>query len=107
MAKVIKLKKLGKEGESGQLDYAAMIRVIIQSPTNPQQGLTVEEIRKSVRVLEALDKAKGKLELEDADYDVLKTKVENFRFGLAHKDILTFIDDIIAVGEKDEKSKDN
>ena len=100
MAKIIELKKLGQENEPGQLDYAAMIRVIIQSPTNPQQGLTVEDVRKAVRVLDALDKSKDKLELEDADYEVLKTKLDAFKFGFAHKNIITFVDDILKAGKK-------
>ena len=94
MAKVIELKKLGKDNEL--IDYAALIRMITQLPTDPRQGLTVEDIRKAVRILDALDKAKGKLELEDADYEVLKTKVENYKFGFAHKNLLTFIDDILS-----------
>ena len=102
MAKTIELKILGNE-KSGKFNYSELIRAIIQSPTNPQQGLTVEDVRKAVRVLDALDIAKDKLELEDADYEVLKTKVENFKFGIAHKNIVTFIDDILAVGENKPK----
>lgn len=98
MAKTIELKIIGDK-KSGIFNYSELIRAIVQSPTNPQQGLTVEDVRKAVRVLDALDKSKGKLELEDADYEILKTKLENFKFGIAHKNLLTFIDDILAVGE--------
>ena len=97
--KTIPLKVLGKK-EDGLFDYKLIIKNILSVPSNPQVGLTVEDIRKAVRVMDLVDMSKDKLELEDADYDYLKQRVENNKFGIAHKSIVTFIDDILGAVKK-------
>ena len=93
--KIIELKILGEKGKVGFLDYKSLIRTIVQVPSDTRQGLSVDEVRKSVRVLDALDEAKDKLTLEDADYNLLRTKVNDFKFAFAHKNIVAFVDDIL------------
>ena len=91
--KEIKLKILGK-GTKEQLDYKTLIKTIAQTPGNAQAGLSLDEVRKGVRILEALEKATDILKLEDEDYKLLCEKLETFKFGLAHKNIIEFADDI-------------
>jgi len=93
MRKII-LKKLGKEGEVGILSYKEMIKSVLQFPTNPQAGFTIDEIRANVRILDILDKATDEFILEDFDYSKLKTSVDNAKFGMAHANIVQFVDDI-------------
>ena len=92
--KIIELKVLGEKDKVGYVDYKALIKTIVQIPSDPRQGLNIDEVKKSVRVLDALEEAKDKLTLEDADYNLLRTKVNAFKFSYAHKNIVTFADDI-------------
>ena len=92
--KEIKLKILDKDKPSEQLDYKALIKSIMQSPSDPRAGLTLDEVRKGVRVLEALEASQDVLRLEDTDYKLLLSKLDKFKFGLAHKNIIEFADDI-------------
>ena len=93
MKKII-LKKLGNEGESGVLYYKEMIKNLLQFPQDAQKGFTVDEIRANLRILEALEKSDTELTLEDADHEKLKTIIESAKFGMAHKNIVEFVDDI-------------
>jgi hypothetical protein len=95
--KRIPLRILGKK-ENG-FDYKLLIKNILSVPVNPQVGLTVDEIRKAVRIMDLIDKSKDKLELEDADYDYLKNRIETNKFAIAHKDIIEFVDDILEAGK--------
>ncbi len=104
--KTIKLRTLGNEGEEGVLDYKKMLKSIVQLPSDPRQGLSISDIRQAVRVLDGLEGNGAVLQLEDADYSFLKKKIENYKFGLAHKNILTFVDDVLnAQTPVEEKTK--
>jgi len=77
------------------------IRQVIRKPLDPQKGAEVEEIRKGIRVLDALDNAKdGVVELEDADWEHLKTKVQAMQWAFVDKRILQFIDDVMDASEQ-------
>lgn len=91
--KEIKLKILDT-GELTQLDYKELIKSMIATPSNPRAGLTLDEVRKGVRVLGVLENSKEVLTLEDADYNLLVKKLDTFKFGTAHKNIIEFADDI-------------
>jgi len=95
--KIIELKLLpGDENQKGEMDYARMLERITEMPLDPRQGLTIDEVRKANRVLDALKDLNvgDELELEDADYSHLRQKVDNFKWAVAHKNIETFVDDV-------------
>lgn len=73
-----------------------IIQAVMQQPS-PGQGIDVATLRARCRVLDAVEvQASGdKLHLEDADYDTLKNAVLRFQFGLASKDLLGIVDDIV------------
>jgi|307.fasta_scaffold00843_12 hypothetical protein len=76
------------------------IRQVIRRPLDTQKGAEIEEIRKGIRVLDALDKAKdGVIELEDADWEHLKAKTQAMQWAFVDKRILQFIDDIMDASE--------
>jgi hypothetical protein len=56
-------------------------------------------MRSAIRVLDALEKADGVLELEDADHAWLVTRMQSARFGMVHPAIVEFVDDITEVDE--------
>ncbi len=75
--------------------YAANIEAILKSPADPQRGAQITEIRKSMAVLDALDKAKGKLILhEESDYLYLKERVDGAWWPFALPAVCEFVDDI-------------
>ena len=99
--KQIELKELKQKDPAGNdavLNYADYLRVIMQSPMNPQAGADIEEIRHSIRVLEALDTGGDDgFALEDADYAFMVRKIKTAKFMFINKEILKFIDDVTGV----------
>ena len=80
--------------------YADAIRMVIRQPLDKQAGVSIEEMRKGIRILDALDAATGDtLDLEDADYDHLKAKVEAMHWGVVDRDLLGFIDAVLTASE--------
>lgn len=57
---------------------------------DPSKGMSGEEMRLTIRVIDSLQEES--INLEDADADFLKQKVEEMKWAQAHKDILAFID---------------
>ena len=91
--KEIKLKILDADKPT-ELDYKGLIHSIISTPANPQAGLSLEDVRQGVRLLNTLEKSTEVLRLEDADYSYLTNKLKSFKFAQAHKNIVQFADDI-------------
>jgi hypothetical protein len=94
---------LKPNGEEITLDYWAQLQSTMRQPMNVQQGADVEELRKSIRILDALDKA-GKdadfLELEDTDHEYLVTKVSATKFTFVAPELVQFVDDVTIVEEE-------
>lgn len=92
--KTVELKKADflAYGEKRELDYKAMLQTIMESPIDPIKGAGVAEIRKSIRVLDVLEKATDKLELEDADYDYMVERVKNTKFTTNNKVFVDFVE---------------
>src|SRR5262245_12714966 len=78
------------------MHWADIIRQVVRAPLNRQQGADIDEIRRSLRVLDAVDRATSdELELEDADWQVLKDKVVGMRWGVIDERLVQFHDDIV------------
>jgi hypothetical protein len=78
-------------GRDEKFDYKEQLQGLMRSPLNPQAGADFEEVRKSVRVLQAiLDVKDGVLSLEDADYEFGKQKLNAMRFGVIDRALLDF-----------------
>lgn len=82
------------EFASNVLSWAEAIRQVIRRPLDPQVGADIEEIRRGIRVLDALDRAGPVLELEDADWDHLRAKTDAMQWGFIDRRIAIFIDDV-------------
>jgi hypothetical protein len=85
--------------EQPGLKSVEIIRTVIERPAN---GASVSELRARCRVLDALDKAlsgAASLTLEDADHATLAKAVNGFQFGIATKELLTIVDDILEANE--------
>jgi hypothetical protein len=66
---------------------------------SPSRPISVDEMRRRVRILDALEKADDTLLLEDADHAILKAAVEAFPFNVADAGLLRIVDDILEAGE--------
>jgi len=76
------------------IEYAQVLREVVRRPLDPQKGIDITEMRSSIRLLDAIDAANGTLELEDADYAVLKDKLDHMAWNVADKRIVQLIDDV-------------
>jgi len=85
--------------EANRLDYRVLIENVVKVPLDRQTGATIDEMRKAIRVLDALDRAQGVLELEDADWDFLKQKTEKAPWTLVDRRFVQFYDDIMGATE--------
>jgi len=96
--KRIPLKKVAvttPEGKEEIMDYKELLEKIVRSPSDRQRGMDINEIRSSLKVLDALEKADGEfIELEDADFAFMSGKVHEARFFYANHAVLQFVDDV-------------
>lgn len=78
---------------------AEVLRQIVETASN-DKGVTVAEMRRRFRLLDAIDAAGGSatLLLEDADHAFLNSLMDGFRFAIVHKDL-------VAIHEAVEKAK--
>jgi hypothetical protein len=75
-------------------DYREVIKNVING-VDPREGLSVDEMRKRLRVVDALEACDGPvLELEDADYELLARKVREMKWIVVDRVIVDFCDDI-------------
>jgi hypothetical protein len=80
--------------------WADVIRQVIRRPLDGQKGADLDEIRRGIHVLDALDAADQVLELEDADWEHLKQKTLAMQWAFVDRRIITFIDDVTGAQEQ-------
>jgi nicotinamide riboside kinase len=67
--------------------------VLVEVLSLPVQGCNIADMRKRMRVMDAIEKAEGDdVTLEDADYELLKGVFHANQFRLVHKDLLAIAD---------------
>ena len=65
----------------------------METPETPEKGAGIDEIRNSMRVLDALEKSKDdSFDLEDADFTYLLRRVKGARFTTSQKVFVDFVD---------------
>ena len=78
------------------VDYRVLVESCVRVPLDRQQGASIDEMRRGIRVLDALDRAtNGELQLEDADWEFLKQKVERMPWAAVDRRFLEFTDDVL------------
>lgn len=104
--KVIENKKTEIKGNFESVDgifierkanYSDLLRIVMN--TVPQGGITISDMRKDIRITDALDKADNEQEniiLEDSDYNRLSDKLRGFSWGFMNKELITFEDYILS-----------
>jgi len=83
------------EYDVNRVDYRTIIEQAVRRPLNRQSGATIDEMRKGIRVLDALEHARGDvLELEDADWEFLKQKVDVLPWAVVDRRFVQFYDEV-------------
>lgn len=77
------------------IEYSSVLKEVLSRPVDQAKGADIQEMRRSIRVLDALDRANGTLELEDADYQYLRDKIGNMHWNVIDRRIVQFVDDIL------------
>lgn len=85
------------KGEEGAVPYAALIRNCLNA-SEPNKPILLDEQRKRVRVLDALEGADGNafMMLEDADAQVLESCVRMMPWAMVSPGIVEFSDSVIS-----------
>jgi len=77
-----------------------VVRQVIRTPLDKQRGADIEEIRRGIRILDAVDRADGVLELEDADWEHLKAKTLSMTWAVVDKRLLRIVDDVVDASDE-------
>ena len=81
--------------EQQRVDYRSIVEQAVRVPLDRQSGASIDEMRKGIRVLDALDAAQDNvLTLEDADWEHLKEKVEKMPWAMVDRRFVQFHDDV-------------
>jgi len=83
------------DAELGEIRTADVVRQVIRQPLDKQKGADIEELRKGIRIFDALDSANGSLELEDADWEHLVSKLNSMQWGLVDRRLVQIVDDVL------------
>lgn len=79
--------------DGGTASYQDLINIAIEN--RPQAGFSIQEMRSRLRIQDAVEKVESDvLHLEDQDAEKLQECVKAMTWGLLHKDIVQFCDDI-------------
>jgi hypothetical protein len=78
-----------------EIRSAEVIRNVVRQPLDKQKGADIEEMRRGIHILDALDSATTLLELDEGDYDHLKEKLLAMQWGVVDKRLLQIIDDVL------------
>jgi hypothetical protein len=77
------------------LSWSEAIRQVLRRPLDAQKGADIDELRRSIRVLDALEASDGTLELEDADWEHLCQKVRAMQWAFVDRRIVQLIDSVL------------
>lgn len=80
------------------MKYSDLCKAILDF-VDPKVGLTVSQQKERFKILDVIESANGEIKLEDADYSLLKGILDNYKFGIQHRDIVMFADDFNALNK--------
>lgn len=88
---------INPKNEADPFNYITGINQVMRAPLNPQQGISIDEMKQSLKVLDKLDKCEvgDTLELEDAEWEFLCSKVRAARWGIVDSRLVAFSEDIL------------
>ncbi len=82
------------DGKTIGISYRLQLQAILKQPPT-LQGSSIDEVRRAIHVLDAIEKCDGKvLNLEDADFEFMKQRVLATRWPFVDQAILKFVEDV-------------
>lgn len=90
--------RLRRDLMAGNEKISSLTILRLVAGSSPQKALSVSDMRRRVRILDALDEVPHNgetLVLEDEDVTALVDAIEGFPWASANKSILTIIDDVL------------
>jgi hypothetical protein len=82
------------QGKPIRLSYKQQIAEIMKTPTG-NRGADIDEVRRSIHILDALDACKGDtLQLEDADFEYMKQRIQEANWPVIDRWVLAFVEDV-------------
>ena len=83
----IELKKVG------QWDTRSVLKQVMNASP---KGMLLDEMRKRIKIMDALDEmARLSLDVDEEQFKLITGALINFPFGVAHKDLLAVIDGVL------------
>lgn len=86
-----------------------LLGVASRQPSGERQtGFDIAEMRKSMKVIDKLEAAEGQdsVMLEDAEFELLKTRLEQTRWTMVTREFLKFLDDVINAPTQESKPQE-
>ena len=80
------------EPVGGMEGYLEILKLVVNTPLNSQRGFDPDDMRMTIRILDKLDEAKGEIVFEDEEWRAVKTKVLQYPFAIAHRELVGLID---------------
>lgn len=77
------------------LSWSEAIRQIVRRPLDAQKGAEIDEIRRGIRIYDALERATDTLELEDSDWEHLRDKTRAMQWAFVDRRIAALVEDIL------------
>lgn len=89
--KVIENKKTELvKNDTEKLKYSDLIMLCVR--VAPQGGFSLEQMRPRLKIIEVCEAGKAKLEMEDAEFAVVKQACAAMKWAAMDKDIVDFAD---------------
>jgi hypothetical protein len=84
---------------SDEWDDKIILRAVAEQSSDPR-GMDYAHVRRSIRLLDALDAADRTLELEDADHAYLVERLASFRWARADRRIVDLVERVKAAPDR-------
>lgn len=82
--------------QNDKIEYSIDILKDLLGKAPDQNGLTIEQVRTSIKVLDVIDASiDGVIRLEDAEYNFVKHRISVTKWIVATKDLVEFIDAVM------------
>jgi hypothetical protein len=79
--------------KGGTVDYDIRATLIaLLSNASAGGGLTVSDVHRRIRILDTIEQASNYVDLEDADFEYLKSVVDNSEFLVADRHVMKLFD---------------
>lgn len=90
-----------QDGEN-KVKYGELIIACLNTP--PEKGFDIQEMKRRMRILDAVEKGKEEITFEDADIETLKSCVSSMKWAVFHREVVAFCEAVESIGGKKEHS---